>query len=101
METYEVESCIRGYHIYKDIWTSTVGEHLDCVREINNPEDPYAVAVIKASENTTVGHLPRKISAACTLFLRTNGIISCTVTGNRRYSADLPQGGLELPYLVG
>ena len=25
---FKYESCIRGYHIYKDIWNSTVGEHL-------------------------------------------------------------------------
>ena len=25
------------------------------------------------------------------------GAISCVVTGSRRYSADLPQGGLEVP----
>ena len=99
METYKLESCIRGYHIYKDIWTSTVGEHLDCIREIDNPEDPYTVAVVKAFENTTIGQLPRKISAAYTLFLRTNGITSYTVTGNRRYSAVFHKEGLN--YLVG
>ena len=27
------------------------------------------------------------------------GNIKCTITGSRRYSIDLPQGGLELPCL--
>ena len=31
------------------------------------------------------------------LFLRRNGTISCEVTGTRRKSSDLPQGGLEIP----
>ena len=44
---FEYESCIRGYHIYKEIWNSTVGEHLICERETLNPTNRYAVAVIK------------------------------------------------------
>jgi len=28
--TYSFRSCIRGYHVYKDIWDSVVGEVLDC-----------------------------------------------------------------------
>ena len=31
------------------------------------------------------------------MFLRRHGTISCTVTGRRRRSADLVQGGLEIP----
>ena len=41
---FEYESCIRGYHIYKDMWSSTVGEHLMCERETLNLTDRYAVA---------------------------------------------------------
>ena len=33
----------------------------------------------------------------CSLFLRRGGSIHCKVTGSRRYSSDLPQGGLEIP----
>ena len=28
--TYSFQSCIRGYHVYKDLWDSLVGEVLDC-----------------------------------------------------------------------
>ena len=38
-----------------------------CVRERTNTENPYAVAVIRRS--AVVGHVPRKMSAACALFL--------------------------------
>jgi hypothetical protein len=65
------------------------------VREAGNAEDPYAVAVV--SDGNTVGHVPRMISAACSLFLQRSGTIICRITGSRRYSVDLPQGGLELP----
>ena len=66
-----------------------------CHREEDNAHDPYAVAVIKSA--TVVGHLPRKISTLCSLFIRRGGTICCQITGRRRYSADLPQGGLEVP----
>ena len=36
-----------------------------------------------------VGHLPKIISTPSLLFLRSGGRITCTVTGRRRYSADL------------
>ena len=47
METYEVESVVRGYHIYKDIWSAAVGSTLSCRHERFNPHDSYAAAVIK------------------------------------------------------
>ena len=46
-------------------------DELGCKLEPTNTEDPYAVAVVRRS--TVVGHVPRKISAACSLFLRQNG----------------------------
>jgi len=98
MEEFSIESCVRGHHVYKNIWDVSVGEELPCKTESGNEKDPYAVAVMR--RHTVVGHLPRKISAACSLFLRRKGTIRCTVTGTRRYSADLPQGGLEVPCIL-
>ena len=39
-----------------------------------------------------IGHLPRKLSGVCSLFLRRGGVISYTETGGRRYSGDLHSG---------
>ena len=50
-------------------------------------------------DGDVVGHVPRKISAVCSLFLPQNGSIHCKVTGSRRYSRDIVQGGLEIPFL--
>ena len=99
MENFETESCIRGFHIYKENWSPLIGEQIKCVREVANPQDRYAVAVIKTTSFSaeTVGHIPRCISAVCSSFLRRGGEIHCTVMGSRRYSRDLPQGGLEVP----
>ena len=98
MSSYRMESCIRGFHIYKEVWTPFIGERLGCVRERSNREDPFAVAMKRGNE--VVGHVPRTISCVCTLFLRQRGSISCEVTGSRRRSVDLPQGGLELPCIL-
>ena len=43
MEEFERPCCIRGYHIYHEVWTVAVGEEL-VVREPHNSHDRYAVA---------------------------------------------------------
>ena len=84
--------------MYKDIWEASVGEQLPCQRENGNRADPFAVAVVK--RGVTVGHIPRKISSVCSLFLRRNGVINVCTTDRRRFSQDLPQGGLEIPCVI-
>ena len=90
-----MDSCVRGYHYYQNIWDPFIGEVLPCLPEDGNPHDRYAVAVKKLSR--VVGHVPRRISTLCYVFLRRGGAISCIVTGTRRYSYDLTQGGMEIP----
>ena len=65
-----------------------------CAREPHNALDRYAVSVTKAG--TVIGHLPRKLSRVCSLFGVEGGTIDCTVMDRKRYSVDLPQGGLEV-----
>ena len=43
LEEFRVDVCVRGQHIYKDIWYAVVGEVLVCEREPNNFQDRYAV----------------------------------------------------------
>jgi len=71
---------------------------LACHHELGNAHDPYAVAVKKTigGELRVVGHIPRRISAICSLFIRRGGDINCQVTGNRRHSSYLLQGGFEI-----
>ena len=87
-----IASCIRGY---KTVWKARIGEVLSCAREPTNAIDRYAVSVFK--NGTVVGHLPKRISRVCSSFIHHGGEIMCEVTGRRRYSRDLVQGGLELP----
>ena len=71
MNTFETPCCVRGYHIYKDIWTAAVGEILFCVREPTNASDRYAVAVTRPAPSLRVSFfrllcslqlLPAKVS---------------------------------------
>ena len=77
-EFFERNCCTRGYHIYKEVWEAVVGEALVCEREPENASDRHTVAV--KQEGTIIGHLLRKLSQVCSLFLRRGGTIECTVT---------------------
>jgi len=93
---FTMESAVHGYHVYQSIWNSRVGEQLECRCENDNIHNMYAVAVMKPGTGV-VGHLPRRISTPCNRFIENRGTITYVVTGSRRYSADLEQGGLEIP----
>jgi hypothetical protein len=84
--------------VYKSIWTPFIGETLSCSRETTNLHDPFALKVLKTDE--IVGHMPKRVCSECSIFLRKRGTITYTVSGERRYSRDLTQGGLEIPCLL-
>ncbi len=92
-------SCIRGYHVYQEVWTPYVGEIITSKRQPLNVKDRYAVSTPKM-DGEVVGHLPRKVSKIFSLFLCHGGVITCEVTGSRKRSTDLVQGGLEVPCLL-
>ena len=95
MFEFNVNSMVRGYHVYQEVWEVLIGEVLSCVREAGNRHDPYAIAVKK--DKLVIGHLPCKISCICSIFILRRGKIYCTATDSRRYLADLVQGGTEIP----
>ena len=55
LEEFRVDVCVRGQHIYKDIWYAVVGEVLVCEREPNNSRIDMRIAV-------------RKENSACLIF---------------------------------
>ena len=65
-----------------------VRELLTCSREPTTTSDRYAVAVIK--DRTTIGHLPRKICKVCSVSLSRGSLISCKVTGLKRFHFKYP-----------
>ena len=76
---FQLSSMIHGYHEYLHIWDAVVGETLPCNHEVGNVHDPYVVSVKKGG--VIVGHVPKKLSCLCSLFLRRGGSICCEVTG--------------------
>ena len=69
METLAFASAVSGYHIFQDIFKSSIGEKLVAKQEFNNTMDKHAVKVVKGDE--TFSHLPSKFS-------RINVVLSCT-----------------------
>ena len=53
---------MRGYHVYRAILL------LVRKRENGNRADPFAVVVVRGE--AIVGHVPKKISSVCSLYLR-------------------------------
>ena len=43
MEEFERVCCVRGYHVYNEIWEAATEEILICERELHNGRDRYAV----------------------------------------------------------
>lgn len=79
----QINSYIKGYHDYQEIWKATVNElKLSTRREPDNPVDKYAVCVMQDQE-TIVGHLKKEKSGrfAKTIFyfLRVDNRNSCIV----------------------
>ena len=70
-----------------------IGERLHYEREAGNVHDLYAVAVVKSG--VVVGHVPRKMSSVCSLFLRyrSEGLFTVQLQ-------ELGQGGLEIPCIL-
>ena len=64
-------------------------------RETGNSNELYVL-----KDSTIVGNLPWKISWICLVRMKRGGTIACLVNGRRKYSADLPQGGMEIPCIL-
>jgi len=66
---FTLSSCIRGYHVYKDIWDPPVSKVVVCKHENRNPRDPqrdpYGVVM---KDSVTVSHIPCAMSCICHCF---------------------------------
>ena len=73
-------NCMRGHHVYKDVWEPRHGKTLDCCQESSNVRDRYVVAVVQthmkpeAVEHDNaimiVRYLLWEIFCLCLLFLQ-------------------------------
>ena len=49
---YTFKLMVRGYHVYQEMWVADVGEELSCVKETENHQDPFSVAVLSIYAHT-------------------------------------------------
>ena len=77
----EINTCVKGYHVYKNIWKPTVSEKLETETESDNVMNKHAVCVKK--NTSIVGHLPlgqnRKFAKMIFYFLRADQDAECKV----------------------
>lgn len=64
----EIESFVRGYHSYMDVWEPRVGEVLALEREPHNVVDQLAVSVVRSGQ--IVGHVPFNLAPVFSHFLK-------------------------------
>ena len=89
-----IDSFIRGYHGYKDMWEPALGDVLRLEREKTNVKDKFAVAVMQGS--TVVGHMPYNTAPAVSHFLKrsTNKAVvevtGAAVNRGARYGMEIP-----------
>ena len=79
----QFESSIRGHHIYKNVWTPSIGESLSLALESVNSHDRFAVSLVK--DERVVGHVPREVTRIFFYLMQRHETISVEVTGHRRY----------------
>ena len=92
---YDLDSFVRGYHAYIDIWKPKVGDENFCLKSENeNQLDKFAVAIVL--EERIVGHVPKNLSKKFHQFMKIpKCTIRCKVTGKR---VNCGAGyGLEIP----
>ena len=92
---YDLDSFVRGYHDYMDIWKPKVGDENFCLKSENeNQHGKFVVAIVL--EERIVGHVPKNVSKIFHQFLKIpNCTIGCKVTGK---SVNREAGyGLEIP----
>ena len=98
MAEFTFTAAIRGFHFYRHSWTPRIGQQLPMKREIGNPEDRFAIAVVDVIDGSccTVGHILRELSGVLSHFMEHRGEITC----GPRQCSPLTQGGLEIPSSV-
>ena len=94
LQVLEINSYIRGYHAYADVWVPAVGETLLVKPEPTNAKDNNAVAVLK--DTTIVGHVLQNFSPRLFQFLRRDFNKAFAVIQGERMNRGAGYG-LEVP----
>ena len=92
------ETVIHGHHVCKAVWSTEIGEKLECYEDTRKEAkdyDKHTVGIFKLSnkerKKTLVGHIPVELSSLIDYFLKieeTNRVIA-EVTGKRKREVGL------------
>ena len=99
LKEFEINTCVKGHHVYRHIWPPEIGENLDAQIEPNNPAEKYANGKWKSGK--VVGHLKKgatgRFAKIIFFFLKGDLYLKAkTITSGRRCS--LGDGeGLQVP----
>ena len=98
----DIVSNIKGYLVYKSVWTPTLQEQVYGEIEPHNPVDKYAAAV-KKNQNV-IRHLPLgengKFAKTIFYFLRADPYAKCNITVVGK-AVNLGDGdGMQLPIIL-
>ena len=91
---FQLDSFVRGHHVYFRSWAPTVGEFLPVKCKILNEYDPFAVAIWKDGE--VVGHVPRSLNKVTSFFLNYDGNVAFREVTGRRVNRRVGFG-MEVP----
>ena len=97
VKLFEFKSAVRGYHYYMKFWSPVESQVLDCMHEIDNPYDFFAIKTMEKPTGRTVGHLPFEVARCIKFLLQRGAIIDAKLSSTDYRRSPLIQGGLEIP----
>ena len=77
--SWSTSSVVRGYHVYKNVWTPSIGERLQLRRQDHKRLRPSC----RERREGIVGHVPREMSRTFWHFIMHGGSVGCEITGRR------------------
>ena len=57
VQPIEFEVAVGGYHYYKKYWVPVENQELDCLHEVDNPYDYFAIKSCESASDKIVEHL--------------------------------------------
>ena len=92
---YRIYFCDRGYHVYKRYWQPKEAERLECLHEVDNPFDVFAIKTAN-SDKVITGHLPREISRVTKFLLDRETVAYAELTSTHYRRSPIMQSCLEI-----
>ena len=99
-KSFEFTAAVRGFHVYRSIWSPQLTESLNYYHEEGNSFDIFAIKACRLRDNEIVGHLPREIARRTKYLLDRGAVVTSTLISDHYRRSPLFQGGLEIPCVI-